>query len=433
MRTIVNQIGPCKRKIEVEVDPAEVHPYIEKAYRSYQKKLKIDGFRKGKIPLSIVQKRFGPMIQSEVTDKLIEVYYRKAIDEEKLKIVAPGQIQEISFEEDQPFRFTAEIEVEPEIEVTNYKGIKVEKEILKVTQEDVDQTIEILRDEKAEMRPITGGAEKGHLIEGDIQALDKTGVPIIGNKWENRILEMKAPQVDQIIQDQLLGVVEGEERRFKVLQSGKGTNGEIQNREEHYSIKVKSIKEKILPELGDDFAKGVGDFQTLAEMKDTIQKRIEMQRDDEAEQLLRNRLADHIIRRNDFEIPPSMVENALDRLWEDYQKRSDKASDETKFKEDHKASVEWNIKWNMIWHKIAEMENVVISEDDFTSEIEKIAESSDQDNRKIRALFKDEERRKNLKERLLERKVVGFLKENAKVKEVVVKQPKKQKSSIITG
>lgn len=433
MKTIVNKIGSWKIKIEVEINPEEVLPYMEQAYQSYQKKLKIDGFRKGRIPLSIIQKRFGQAIQAEVAEKLIEVFYQKAIETEKLKVVAPGKIEEISFEEGQPFRFTAEIEVEPDIEVSDYKGIKVEKEILKVTQEDVDQTIEVIRGEKAEMRPVTGGAEKGHVIEGDIQALDTTGVPIIGNKWENRIFEMKVPHVDQIIQDQLLGVVGGEERRFKISQTGRGTDGQIQNREEHYSIKVKSVKEKILPELGDDFAKSIGDFQTFAEMKDTIQKRIEMQREHEAEQLLHNRLADHIIRRNDFEIPPSMVKNALDRLWEDYRKRSEQTLDETKFKEEHKASVEWNIRWNLIWHRIAEMEYVVVHEEEVDSEIEKIMKSSEQNSKKVAAMFKDAERRNRLKERFLEAKVIGFLKENAKVKEVVVKQPKKQKSSIITG
>ena len=433
MNTVVSEIGPWKRKVEVELNPEEVNPYIEEAYQSYQKKLKIDGFRKGKIPISIIRKRFGQMIKAEVTEKLVETFFRKAIEEKKLKVVAPGQIQEISFEEGRSFRFTAEVEVEPEIEVTNYKGIKVEKEILQVTQEDVHDAIEILQDEKAEIRPVKEGAKKGHLIEGDVQALDITGIPIIGKKWENRVFEMKSPYVDQVIQDQLLGVVEGEERRFKISQTGKRRDGQVQNREEHYSIKVKFVKEKILPELGDDFAKGIGDFKTFAEMEETIQRKIEKQREDEAEQLLRNRLADHIIRRNDFDIPSSMIKNALDGLWENYQKQSEEAVDESKFREEHKASVEWNMKWSLVWNKIAEMENIVVSEEEVAEEIEKMKKLSEKNSQKVEALFKDEKRRVNLKERLLEGKVIGFLKENAIVKEVIVKRRKKQKSSIITS
>ncbi|MBN2030149.1 trigger factor [bacterium] len=433
MKTVVSEIESWKRKVEVEVSPEEVHPHMEKAFQSYQKKMRIDGFRKGKIPLSIIRKRFGQMIRAEVSEKLIETFYRKAIEQEGLKVVAPGQIREISFEENQPFRFAAEVEVEPGIEVTDYKGIKVEKEILKVTEEDVDQTIEILRNEKAKMRPVAEGAKEGHIIEGDIQALDATGVPIIGNKWENRILEMATPQVDPVIQEQLMGVVEGEERRFKVPQTERGPNGQIQNREEHYSVKVKSVKEKILPELGDGFAQEMGDFQTFEEMKGAIHKRIEMQREYDAEQLLRNRLADHIIRRNHFDIPPSMIENGLNSLLENYREQSEEKIDESAFREEHKAKVEWNIKWRLIWHKIAEIENIFVSEDDVKAEIENIVASSDQNNKKMRAWFKDSKRRDNLKERLLEGKVVDFLKENAKVKEVVIKKSKKHQSSIITA
>ncbi len=433
MKTVVSEIGSWKRKIEVEIGSEEVRPHMEKAYKSYQKKLRIDGFRKGKIPLAMIRKRFGQMIEADVSEKLIETFYQKAIEQEKLKIVAPGQIKEMSFQDDQSFQFTAEVEVEPEIEVANYKGIKVEKEILKVTQDDVNQTIEMLRNEKAEMRPVLEGAKEGHIIEGDIQALDTTGVPIIGNKWENRVLEMKTPLVDQVIQDQLLGVVEGEVRRFKVPRSEREPDGQIQNREEHYSMKVKSVKEKILPELGDDFAKGIGDFQTLEEMKDTIQKRIEIQREYDAEQLLRNRLADHIIRRNHFNIPPAMIENGLNNLLANYREQSKEVVDEAAFREEHKDKVEWNIKWDLIWHKIAELENISVTEDDVKAEIEKVVKSSDQNDQKMRAWFQDKKRRDNLKERILEGRVIDFLKENAKIKEVVVKKSKKQKSSVITN
>lgn len=433
MKTVVTEIGSWKRRVEVEVPSQEIHPFIGKAYRSYQKKVYIDGFRKGKVPLSIIQQRFGKAIQAEIVDDLIQRFYKKAIEEERLAIVAPATIQDVSFEEGKPLRFTAEVEVEPDAHVSGYKGLKVEKEVMKVSDEDVKRTVEVLQEQRAERRSVEGGAEIGHIIEGDIQALNATGVPIIGDKWEDRVFELGSPPLGDVVQDQLLGIVAGEERRFKIIQPERGPDGNVMNREDHYSIKVKSINEKILPRLEDSFAREMGDFETLAELEEDIRNRLERQRDGEAERMLRNRIADEIVRRNDFEIPPSMIENGLEGLWEEYQKQANRELEEKQFREENRAGVVWNIKWHLLWKKIAEMEKIAMTDEEVDQEIEKIAERSPKkEEKKIRSLFKDSRRRGRLRENMLEDKVFGFLKENARVKEVSIKKPKKTKSTLIT-
>lgn len=432
MKTVVTETGSCKRRVEVEVPSQEVHPFIEKAYRSYQKKVHLDGFRKGKVPVSIIQQRFGKAIQAEIVDDLIQRFYKKAIEEERLAVVAPGTIQDVSFEEGEPLRFTAEVEVEPDAQVSDYKGLKVEKEVMKVSDEDVKRTVEVLQEQRAERRPVEGGAEIGHIIEGDIQAVNATGVPIIGDKWEDRVFELGSPPLGDVVQDQLLGIMAGEERRFKIVQPERGPDGNVMNREDHYSIKVKSVNEKILPRLEDSFAREVGDFETLAELEENIRNRLERQRDEEAERMLRNRIADEIVRRNDFEIPPSMIENGLKGIWEEYQKQPERELDEKQFREENRAGIVWNIKWHLLWRKIAEMEQIVMTDEEVDQEIEKIVERSPKkEEKKIRSLFKDSRRRGRLKENMLEDKVFGFLKENARVKEVIIKKPKK-KSALIT-
>jgi len=433
LKTVVTEIGSWKRRVEVEVPSQEIHPFIEKAYRSYQKKVHVDGFRKGKVPLSIIQQRFGKAIQAEIVDDLIQRFYKEAIEEERLAVVAPGTIQDVSFEEGKPLRFTAEVEVEPDAHVSGYKGLKVEKEVMKVSDEDVKRAVEVLQEQRAERRSVEGGAEIGHIIEGDIQALSATGVPIIGDKWEDRVFELGSPPLGDVVQDQLLGIVAGEERRFKIVQSERGPDGNVMNREDHYSIKAKSINEKILPRLEDSFAREVGDFKTLAELEEDIRNRLERQRDEEAERMLRNRIADEIVRRNDFEIPPSMIENGLGGLWEEYQKQPEREMDEKQFREENRAGVVWNMKWHLLWKKIAEMEEITMTDEEVDQEIEKIAERSPKkEEKKIRSLFKDTRRRNRLKESMLEDKVFGFLKENARIKEVNIKRPKKTKSTLIT-
>ena len=432
MKTVVTEIGSYKRQVEVEVDAQEVEPYLEKAYQSYQKKIHIDGFRKGKIPLSLIKKRFGEAIQAEVADELVQKFYKKALEEEKLPVVAPGKVQDVSFEAGKPLRFKAEVEVEPDITVTHYKGFKVEKEILKTTQDDVKRTLEILQEQQAERRPVEGIAEKGHIIEGDIQALDKTGIPIIGQKWEKSVVELGKPPLGDMIQDQLLGVMAGDEKRFSILQPEPDDKGRMQDREYHYKIKVDTVQEKILPELNDTFAKNVGDVSTLKELEENIFERLKNQREQEAERLLEHRIADDIVKRNDFEVPPSMIENILKSSWEDYQKNPDRNIDEEEFRRENQPFVVWNVKWHLIQQKIIEMENLTVTEQEVDEEIDKLARGTPKDEKKIRAGLKDVKRRQRLKDHLLERKLMTFLKENVKIKDVVLKKPRQQDSKLVT-
>jgi len=430
LKTTVTESGSCKKILEVEVPFEDVKPIIEKTFDTYRKKISIDGFRKGKAPQSLIQKQFGDAIQAEAADQAVQSFYKKAIEQEDIHPVAPGTIQDVSFDENKPLIFKAEVEVEPEIKVTNYQGIKVEKEIMKVDAQDIDRTLEALQEQKAKLEPVEGGVEKGNVIEGDIQAIDLSGVPIIGNKWEDRAFELGKAPLGDIIEDQLLGAKVGEEKRFSIEQPA-DSNPEGRPETDHYSIHVKSIKKKILPSLDDAFAKDMGKFDSLDELKEDIKKSLEARRDSESEQRLRNRLAEEIIRRNDFELPPSLVETVLNGMWQEYQKRPDPEITEEKFKEENKPRVLWNLKWIRIWMKVAEQESLSVSDEEANAKIDEAVKQSPKQDKKIRSLYKDKRKIERLREDILEEKVINFLKEHAKIKEVVLKKSKKEKSSLI--
>jgi len=430
LKTTVTESGSCKKILEVEVPFEDVKPIIEKTFDTYRKKISIDGFRKGKAPQSLIQKQFGDAIQAEAADQAVQSFYKKAIEQEDIHPVAPGTIQDVSFDENKPLIFKAEVEVEPEIKVTNYHGIKVEKEIMKVDAQDIDRTLEALQEQKAKLEPVEGGVEKGNVIEGDIQAIDLSGVPIIGNKWEDRAFELGKAPLGDIIEDQLLGAKVGEEKRFSIEQPA-DSNPEGRPETDHYSIHVKSIKKKILPSLDDAFAKDMGKFDSLDELKEDIKKSLEARRESESEQRLRNRLAEEIIRRNDFELPPSLVETVLNGMWQEYQKRPDPEITEEKFKEENKPRVLWNLKWIRIWMKVAEQESLSVSDEEANAKIDEAVKQSPKQDKKIRSLYKDKRKIERLREDILEEKVINFLKEHAKIKEVVLKKSKKEKSSLI--
>ncbi len=432
MKTTISEIESWKKQLDIEVEPEEIVPFFQNAYETYKKKVSLEGFRPGKVPMSIIKTRFGEAIRAEVLDEIIQDFYRKAVEKEGLNIVAPGTIKDIAYEEDQPLRFTAEVEVEPVPEVALYKGLKAEKEIQTVMKEDVEATVEYLREQRAEKKEVEGGAEKGHIVEGDVQAMEATGIPIIGKKWENRSFEMGIPPLGDVVEDQLLGVKKGESRRFVLKQPEQLPDGKTGEREDHYSIEVQSIQEKILPSLDDQFASDVGEFESLSNLKEDVETRLKSARADDSERMLRSRLADEVVKQNDFELPPSMVENALNNLWEDYQNKPERRLDEEEFKEENRAPVVWNIKWHLLWQRIAVLENLSIPDADVEEEIERVIKSSPGEEKKMKALFKDEGRRKRLQDSLLEEKVISFIKDHAKIKEVTIKPSKKRPSKIIT-
>ena len=433
MKVEVTDLGSWKRKLDIAVPVDDVRPHLENAYQSYQKKVRIEGFRKGKVPLSIIQKRFGKAIEAEVVDQLIQTFFKKAVEEENLDLVAPGTVKDITFEEGKPFQFTAEVEIEPVVEITEYKGLKLEKEIMKVTKEDVAQVISMFREQKAERRPVTEGAQKGHVIEGDVQAVEASGVPIIGQKWEDRVIELGQPPLGDKVEDQFLGAVKDEERRFSIKQPEQDPNGNMQEKEHYYVMKIKSVQEKILPVLNDDFAKEVGEFVSFSEMEDKLKEDLQARREQDAEQVLDRKLIDEIIHKNDFDLPEVMVSNALKMMWEDHQKQHNDEVDEETFRNENRVQTVWNLKWHLLWHRLAEAENIIITDEDIDARIDLIAKANPKEEKKVKTMLKDKKRRDHLKENLLEQKVLQFLKENARIKEVKLKPSKKKQPVLMTS
>ena len=431
MKTEVASVQSWTRKLDVEVPAEEFSSREEKAIAAFQKKVHIDGFRKGKVPLALVRQRFAEAMKADVSEALAVHFLRQAIEENGLFPVATPVIQKLDYEEGVRLTFSAEMEVEPDIELRDYRGLKIEKELVAVTKDDVRTTIESLRDEHASLQAVEGGAGAGHVVEGDIQALESSGIPVIGRKWENRGIELGESPLGKLVQDQLLGVKAGEERRFKVVEPERGPDGRMREQEKHYLIKVKSVKEKTLPVLGDDFAKQVGNFESIPKMEEGILHVLEVSHTREAEEALEQRIIAEIIRRNDFDLPPSMIENALSSLYEDEVRRTGQNPDQAEFRKSFLPMVQRTLKWDILWHKIAATESLSIGEDEVGQWIEKAAEADPKNEKRIRALYKDEKRRNRLKENLLNQKVLQRIKEHAHIKEVAVKSRSQAPPSII--
>ena len=433
MKVTVSDVNSWKKQIDVEVTLEEVQPLIEDAYKKFQKKAKIEGFRKGKVPLGMVKQRFGEAVKYDAVEDIIQYFYIKAVTENDVDMIAPGTIKDVSSIDEDPFKFSAEVEVEPEIKVSNYKGLKVKKEVIKVTDEDVDGTVDYLRQQKAVFEDVEGPIEAGYVIQVNIQATDENAVPIIGEKWDNRFFELGAPPFGKELETQMVGVKLNESKHVHLMHTEKNAEGKEEEKEYFYDLTVTKIQTKTLPELSDEFAQGFGEFKTMDEMEERIRSNQEAQQEDDAEKALRQQLADEIIRKNDFELPPSMVNNAIDRMWEDQKKRPNQTLTEDQFRHGYRSMAEWNIKWHLIWRQIAVQEELKIEDADLQEAIDKMVEAQPEQEKRLRSLYKRDEYKNRLSDNLLEEKVMTFIKENGKIKESKIDRPKEKESSIITS
>ena len=428
----MTQLNSWKRSLNVDVPADGFKSQEEKAILEFQKKVHVDGFRKGKVPLNLIRQRFSGEMKDDVSEKLAIHFLRIALEEKNLFPIATPVIRKLDYAEGVSLHFSAEMEVEPDVQVADYKGLKLEKEIVKITKEDVRDTIQAMREERATRKSVETGAASGHIVEGDIQALESTGIPVIGQKWENRGIELGVSTFGKIVEGQLQGIKAGEERRFRVIEPVQGADGTVREQEKHYSIKVKSVSEKVLPELADDFAKAAGNFESVIKMEEGIQKYLESRRDEEAEKQLEDRIASEVVRRNDIELPPSMIENALSALFEDQQRRSERRVDPGEFRKVYLPVVQRSLKWDLLWHKIAEVESLAVAESEAEQAIQNFIQASPKDEKRVRALYKDAKRMHDLKDRLLNEKVMALIKQHAKIKEATIHRPSQAASGILT-
>jgi trigger factor len=422
LKSEVSSPKTWKKELSVEVPAEEVAPHREDALRSFQKRIRIDGFRKGKVPVSLLRQRFGQALEADMAEDLAEVFYRKAVDENGLHPVAPGVLKDVQYSEGEPLRFKAEIEVEPEVRPKDYEGIKVDRETWKIGEEQIDRVIDDLRERNAEVKPASGGARIGDLIHGDIQALDASGVPMIGRKWTDRWIELGRPPLGDAVRDQLAGVTTGEMRHFTVMEKTPDEKGKPRDEEKRYAIQVKAVHEKNLPAADDAFAKKTGDFENVEAMRQGLRKILEADRDVYTRKQTLQRIADQIIRKNDFELPPSLIEYSFRRFFEEFVKQNP-GTPEEEVRQHHLPMIVWNLKWRRIWTAIGAAEGIAVTDEDAQAAIQRQVQARPSDEKRIQARFKNPSRLEELKDALLEEKVMDLLLEKSKIKEVIVAPP----------
>lgn len=369
----------CKRSIEVEIPLEEVQKAKAEVTETIRGRARLPGFRPGKAPLDIIRAKFGQEIRKEVLDKLLPQAFRARVEKEELKVVGTPDIRDLKFEPDQPIRFTATFEVAPEFELGEYHGLSVAYEEPSVTDEELDARLESMRETKAEYvnvdpRPI----ENGDYVMVSLQSIAGLAEPLSQDTVQLHIGEEDAlPEFAA----NLIGVQPGEMKEFDVTYPADYGQENLAGHTVRFQITPKVIRRKELPALDDEFARDLGDYQNLDELKTAFRKSIFGEKQFAAQQKAKETLLDQLVEANPFPIPEvyvdRQIENQVRNRLRDLQAKGVDPSklqlDWEKIKETQKDQATRNVKVALLIDKIAEREGIYATKDEVDREVNAIA------------------------------------------------------------
>ena len=413
----LREISQCKKEIDLEIPASVVKEEFEEALILFARRAKVHGFRPGKVPVDIVKRKHYQDIKDSLINSLVPKSVNQELESFNLKPVSSPVVTEISFQEDEPLKFTAQFEVWPEFELPEYTGIEVKKKKVAVTAKDIEESVESLRERSLQYIPTEKrGVEDGDYVVTEIQSRD-----IHSNKSlprEKVVILAGHPENEKKLNDILLGLKTNETRDFEIQYPKDHKNKKLAGKDIAYTIQVVSIKEKKLPDIDDDFAKELGEFNSLNDLKEKIKSELKLSKENAAQRELTEEILQKIADKVTFDLPESLVEEesialvrrALSSQPQHVQQALTKEAVE-KMKDEMKTKADKNLKNHLILTKIAEKEKIEVTEIDITNEMKQIAQA----NSISLSQVSENVKREDLRDNLLIRKTVDFLVKNAKI------------------
>ncbi len=425
MKTTIQEINAYTRELSVDVPWGDLSDDYEKTFRSFSKKIKIAGFRKGKVPRHVIMKNYKQVVDAEFIEDAFQKFYLKALTEEQLQPVNRADVKDIDFKDGEHLIFKAVFEIEPEVALPTLKknSLHVEKTQYITDDVDLDLAIEEVRRTYAEVQTVEDGAAEGDFILADLQKMDADGVPIIGDKIEKRYIKLgDGVFVDENLK-KLTGLNPGDKARLDFPEQTGETS--------QYEISVINVERQVLPEVNEDLAKKVDPkIESLDAWKEKIKEQINTNYEQRAKEAYERQLSDALIDKVNPEAPPSMVESYLERLVEDVKKQNNgEPIDEDEVKKTYRTLSERNLKWYLIRKAIIREQNLDVSKEDINEEIERLKDRSPDYAKEIDKYYKKPSHRQRLEDDLIEKKILNYLETCAKVKLVKVKTKALRKAS----
>jgi trigger factor len=369
----------CKHSLEITVPAAEVEAETERAVARIQSRAHLRGFRPGKAPLGVIRAKFAGDIRQEVIEALVPRYFREAAEQEHLEVVGRPDVRDVHFHSGEPLTFKAEFEVAPSYELGDYRGITVTYGEPSVTDADVDERIESIRQQKAEYV----NEEPRALAEGDFAVVSLESLEGVDEKvsQDEMMVEIGGQATMTAFSDNLRGASPEEQREFEITYPEDYEREALAGRTVKFRARIKAVRRKELPELNDEFAKDLGDFQTLDELKGTVRATILRERENQAQEAAKHQLLDKLVDAHDFAVPEAYVdrqieinvENQLRQLAAQGVDPRQLKLDWHKLKASQSERATRDVKASLLLDKIAEREAIGPTQEEMDQEVARIA------------------------------------------------------------
>ena len=415
----VEDLSPVVKKVSVELAPDRVKDALDTAYTSVSRTVKLKGYRQGHVPRRLVERYFGDDVKKDVAQKLVTGSIHEALAEHKLDPVAPPRVENGAVEVGQPFKYTATVEVRPKVEPKDYEGLTVPKTDTAVTDLQVDERIEEMRNEHSMFVPVEGRevAEQGDFASCDYEGF-VDGTPLRGAKREGVLLEVTPGSLLDNKAEGLLGAHIGETRELGVTFPADYSVEELRGKEARFQTVLKGLKKREVPALDDAFVQDLGgEAKTMSDLRAKLRSEMEQQKKERADGEQREQLLTALVEKNPIEAPPALVERNVDAMLqgmlEGFMRRGldprqlglnfDRMRDELR----QRALLE--VKGYLLLEAIAEKEKLEASEDDLEKHFEKMAAELKQPADKVKAAFRRQDSLESLRARLRQDKALAFL------------------------
>src|ERR1700723_4631075 len=416
----------CTREVEIEIPADEVSRNFRSVTKRYQKMARIPGFRSGKVPESLIRGRFAEQIRQDVMEAVLPGHFRTAIAERQLKPISQPQVTNIDLEEGKPLRFKAAFEVLPDFSIDGYQEVKVEKPSAELTDAEVDAELARIRDSRSTMEPVT---EERPLADGDFAQISFTGdvqpaegeaesapqQPISG---QDVMVEVGGPNTLDTFNAALRGATVGQQLKFEVSDPPDFGERQLAGKRVAYDLEVKGIKKKIEPEMNDEFAKELGNYESLEDFTKQLREHLARDKQRHVQNETTNRLLDALVTRFEFPVPESLVQQQIDArldrglraLASQGMRTEDMRNlDFDRLRAAQRPSATAEVKSSVLIDRIADAENVNVPEEEVESELQAISLQMREPVDALRARLTEDGSLARIRERLRREKMGALL------------------------
>jgi len=424
MKVTVEELSPCKRALHVELPPEQVAATMEATLKELSRKIHVPGFRRGKVPPQIIQRRFQSDIQEEVLRELIPDSYREALTQVDFTPVGQPRVEDVHFHAGEPLRYRAVVEVKPPVEVKDYRGIPLERKAVEVTDQEVDRALEFLREDAAEYVPMEGWPA----LRDDLIVLDHEstihGKPFKGGSGKNLTLLLGRGGYLPGFEEQVVGLQKGDSKQFRLTFPADYPRKDLAGRTAEFKVTVKEVKKRRVPELNDEFAKTVGDVDSVAALRDKLREQLKARKTREQEAELKRAMLEKLAAAHEVELPETLVEAEAGSLLQEMLSTVRASGGRLQGLAENAEALtarafelaRRRVKESLLLEAVARQENLAVSDAEVDAEIEAMAAAYPAEGgAAVRRAMKDPGRRAGLTARLLERKALDFLYQQARI------------------